>query len=311
MAEYKLSFTAKEIEDRLKLISSKQVLLEKQNFNFQSWEDLGGLYAWEDPLRELIPGYEYLVEWDNIEYICKAFDVSSMAGHTAFGMGSMPSMGITGNNEPFAIIYHTGEIPEMTLIASNGSTETVHSLAISKITNLTDNVSWSNLKDRPFGEDNIIARANINTVKEDVVYEGFGYNWVKISDETIPRECVEGARFRYFIGNIPVVDFEIPKELIILNQEEGVAIQFGTSGALTMNYVAGEISAEVNGNEITINIPEAGLYFIGDKNPFANENEMIEIVGKINKVLDPKYLPMDAIDARINEVISTALEGEY
>jgi hypothetical protein len=102
-----------------------------------------------------------------------------------------------------------------------------------------------------------------------------------------------------------------PKELIILNQEEGVAIQFGTSGALTMNYVAGEISAEVNGNEITINIPEVGLYFIGNQNPFANENEMIEIVGKINKVLDPKYLPMDAIDARINEVISTALEGEY
>lgn len=99
--------------------------------------------------------------------------------------------------------------------------------------------------------------------------------------------------------------------MIILNQEEGVAIQFGTSGALTMNYVAGEISSEINGNEVTVNIPEAGLYFIGDKNPFATESEKMEIIGKINKILDPKYLPMDAIDARINEVISTALEGEY
>lgn len=75
--------------------------------------DLGGLYTANCPSEladfEIVPGQEYVVLWDDVGYSVIAQDASAVLPGTLF-MGNGSALGLTGNNEPFAIGYSASGI---------------------------------------------------------------------------------------------------------------------------------------------------------------------------------------------------------
>lgn len=141
--EYKLSYTASEINERLDRVlpnvsaANNDKILQVVNGNWAlaqvDWNDIEnkpfgevttetdilslgrfedfafdtefGIYGHEIAgSYHLTVGEYYKVSWDGVEYTCEALDVSQLfSGVEAVALGNGTAFGYTGNNEPFVI----------------------------------------------------------------------------------------------------------------------------------------------------------------------------------------------------------------
>lgn len=84
-----------------------------------------------------------------------------------------------------------------------------------------------------------------------------------------------------------------------------------SSAAMAVLYKSGMVSATFSGMDLNINVPETGIYFVLNQDTTPGDSMAVGVAFDVIRTLDPKFLPMEAIDQRIEEVISAALEGDY
>ena len=130
--EYKLSYTADEINERLGKIdelsgggvSSWNDLEDRPFYDYYTYEsvmaeqtcsfflDTSGLYCWSnlsedsssfvEPIFDLVSGETYKITFDSVDYNCVAFD-GSFGTETGIGVGNMGLIGGTDTGEPFLL----------------------------------------------------------------------------------------------------------------------------------------------------------------------------------------------------------------
>lgn len=152
MAEYKLSFTASEIDEKLKKvdsitsgISSWNELTDKPFYDEQNrveilaettstseYTGLFGGYAIFLPADsyELVLGNTYKILWDGEEFTCEAKDGSAILWEAVY-VGDATSLGLPGgNNEPFAIVHCKRDEYDGIIVCMTDTEETAHTVAI-------------------------------------------------------------------------------------------------------------------------------------------------------------------------------------
>ena len=85
------------------------ILREQQISGFESDADFGYSVTDPTPTYAIEEGKTYCVVWDGVEYETTAMSADSLISGSLF-MGNGTSLGLPGNNEPFAIGYMNGAI---------------------------------------------------------------------------------------------------------------------------------------------------------------------------------------------------------
>lgn len=107
----------------------RETLLEQQTLNDFVWNEEFGAYAKAARATfNFIDGETYTVVWDDQAYKVVAQDTSALISNTV-SVGNGSAFGLTGNNEPFAIIGNDGYITVMSLTDTEA---TPHDVAIYK-----------------------------------------------------------------------------------------------------------------------------------------------------------------------------------
>lgn len=91
-------------------------------------------YVIVPPSFSLTVGEKYKVLWDGQLYEVEAADCSAITGEVAIGNGT--AFGLSGNNEPFIIVYTSDS--DVTFIALADTASTSHTVAIYKVTSGND-----------------------------------------------------------------------------------------------------------------------------------------------------------------------------
>ena len=158
--------------------------------------------------------------------------------------------------------------------------------------------SWNDLTDKPFYEES--GEALIFAEQTLTIPLSSGVGELMISPA--PFILVEGETYRVVWDGVEYELECISSDGILILQHIVWDESTGevTSGTFQIIYATPEIS-EMEGGAVA-------LMTVDD-----TENHTLAIYqdSTVIKTLDAKYLPMEAIDARIEEYISEALEGDY
>lgn len=159
--------------------------------------------------------------------------------------------------------------------------------------------SWNDLTDKPFYEE-----GSTEVLVEETTLDGFVQNsayGLYFTYTTKPFSLVVGETYTVlWDGEEYVVTAQ---DASTLNDgAEMIAIGNGTAFGMSGNNEPFIIATDVS----------ILFFFAADPNDTAASHNVGIFQGAVTvKTLDEKYLPMDAIDARIEEYISSALEGDY
>lgn len=181
--------------------------------------------------------------------------------------------------------------------AVQANSETVDALTAA-VENYTP--SWNDLTDRPFyeagGEEVLFAEQTIAST-EFSVYPTTGKYTAFINPAPFVPEV--GETYRVVWDGV---------EYTCAAQDGGALIEGATFiGAATLFGLAGNNEPFIIGGQAT-----SPMNVIALNDTEATEHTVaIYQDTTVIKTLDAKFLPMDAIDARIEEYISAALEGDY
>ena len=271
-------------------------------------------------LLNLEAGSSYTIVIDGTEYNTIATDASDSIGST-LPIGSIVNKAIhIGNAQLANIGENTGEpFVIMVLdadIANSGQTANEQAAIIATVPGFTpesgkhiiriyqkarSSVSWNDIADKPFYEEQKTITVNTSTLT-DVSFEGLGYTWTKVSDETIPRENVVGSKVSMYYNDILQDEATISNASVIFDSENAVGVLLGSAG-LIMVYIPGELTATVMGETLTVNIPESGIY--GGGYFSVDESTKIEISGNDIRKIDKKYIPIPyfGTDVALNDVL--------
>ena len=136
MAEFKLSYTAQEINEKLGKIDNlmfsevdiiSYTILPQTEYDEVTYFGLWGTGIMPAPAA-LKLGQTYIVEWDGTSYECPAQDVSQVLdGIVALGNGS--AFGYFGNEEPF-IIGVAEDLSGVMCLSLTDTTPTTHTVRI-------------------------------------------------------------------------------------------------------------------------------------------------------------------------------------
>lgn len=155
MAEFKLSFTASEIDEKLKKVDSitsgisswneltdkpfgdeerRAEILVESSFAFFYVSDYGAYcygfnFSDDIPLFPLALGDKCIVVWDGDVYEVTVGDSSAILPNTLY-IGNGSSFGLSGNEEPFAIAWDATGETGVSLFSAVDTTETTHAVAI-------------------------------------------------------------------------------------------------------------------------------------------------------------------------------------
>lgn len=161
--------------------------------------------------------------------------------------------------------------------------------------------SWNGLTDKPFyeesGEVEILAEQEITLPMEDGV----------------PRLVVSPAPFVLTVGDTYRVILDDAEYVLTCELYEGVLalshiVTDETSGdpaegSFLVGYIPQELAAEFNVEDDAVML----VIFSED----LTHTAALYHNGSVIKTIDVKFLPMDAIDARIDAYIEEALGGDY
>jgi hypothetical protein len=164
--------------------------------------------------------------------------------------------------------------------------------------------SWNDLTDKPFGEEEGMA-----AVMEEQDIDGFANNL----GYGVP------ARGFDFGNGMDAFTLEPGVEYTVMWDGEAYPVQLqdvsaimGANAYALGNAAAIEPSFSGNNEPFVIGWTEVGVVFLAlDGSDAASHRVGISKRAQIVKTLDAKYLPMEAIDERIDAYISAALEGDY
>lgn len=108
----------------------RETLLEQQTLSDFHWSDLfGGIYIQDvSILAPVTIGETYKVLWDNEEYVVTAQDTNDILSNS-IAFGDLSSFGLTGNNEPFVMVWRNDAL---SVIPLTDTEATPHDVAIYK-----------------------------------------------------------------------------------------------------------------------------------------------------------------------------------
>lgn len=234
----------------------------------------------------LTEGKEYIVIWDGISYTQTAFATYS-DGSLCVVIGNTILTG-TDSGEPFCIIYDATNG-----VAHFAATDNAESHTVRIYQKADGTVSWDNVTDKPFYEEHHKVVINANTIT-DVTFEGLGYTWQKVSQDTLPKGTVVGATLSV-TENGEYYTVTVSQEDVIVDNDNCIGVLL--MGNLPMGilpfvmvYVPGEITISARGTTETINIPEAGTYTRSGFSSGVDEFEISFDSASI-KQIDPEYIP--------------------
>lgn len=173
-------------------------------------------------------------------------------------------------------------------------------------------VSWESVQNKPFYEKDHISRVSFEPLPE-VTFDGAGYTWWKCSDLVLTRaQILETTVLTVFA---PGTEFaEVPQETDIVVDEEhftGVLFASGSNAGYIFCRATGEYTVSFAGNPVTFTCPETGVYlgYPADQTP----PDTISVGMGYQEVrqLDAKFLPMEAIEEKIQEALGVIEHGTY
>jgi hypothetical protein len=311
--EFKLPYTANEINEKLGKIDNiswnnlpdkpfgtetekEEAVFAEKTLSFSLNSDFGAYASLVNPASFVFTdNKDYIITWDGKTDTRTAFSFSVADGSSCIAVGNPVVAGLTPNEDAFAIVCDTTNnylwFFSLESIAS-------HTVAIHQ--NVIE-VQALDVKYLPkalqFGEE--------GGAGEHEIFNGenlpFGsaevdnmYKW-----ETYPAEFsfVEGNRYMivwddtgYFCNAVPINIDEV--NIVAVGNLAYIGLGDDTGEPFLIGITSGYAYCYTLDNKETHNI------VIYDINPSI-------------KTLDAKYLPMDAIDARIDAYISEALGGDY
>ena len=116
--------------------------------SYRSFDESYTNYYIEPFIIEL--GGKYTVVWDDEIWEDVIAVEATLAGKIGLLLGNGTSAGLSGNGEPFAIAWQTNGVT----FFSDDSTVTSHKIRIYQKVETTAGISWNDIADRPFYEDN-------------------------------------------------------------------------------------------------------------------------------------------------------------
>lgn len=280
-------------------ISGKITILEEKTYsNFITPEGIEGLVTYDTckPFDFNI-GETYYVNWDGTEYEVIAQDVYSETS-TYVAMGNLTVLGLNGNDEPFAIVFDEDIITILSLLDTE---PTEHTVSVYQKTGSGVVSSWNDLMDKPFGEE------KSSVILFDGSYEAKYY----ASDSFWQGGYIPSISDVHLTnGETYIVTFdgiEYVCECTILNGFPFVgnpAVMGDTDNGIPFAIVE-DVTGQTFGEPAFSWVPTPSSNPTADLTVSYNIKLVSECVS-ITKI-DSKYLPMDVIDARINELITAAL----
>lgn len=224
-----------------------------------------------------------------------SYDAALAAAQTAGEVGNKESKYYYG-----MIFTVHGETVEKYVVQTDGTLELLGTGAGG------GECDWNNMKNKPFYSE-FGSEGGYHVVAPEVSFDADDVQFYKVA-EAPKEEQLIGATLSLAIGEEAVVDnLEITEDLMVTIVDGVVLI----ADMLLVVQAAGEYAPDNgDGTTSTINVPEAGVYLPAD--PTAEwQTVNLSISWNKTKPLDPVYLPMDAIDARIDAYIEEALGGDY
>lgn len=120
--------------------------------------------------------------------------------------------------------------------------------------------SWNDLSDKPFYKEEHSVMVTVDTVDQDVTFEGLGFIWAKLSNDTLSYDAFVGATLEVNDGTNKET-FEILEQDVLVVNENGVAALIAGGLPIVMCYGPCELSVSIPGvGEDTVSCPEAGTY---------------------------------------------------
>lgn len=158
--------------------------------------------------------------------------------------------------------------------------------------------SWNDLTDKPFYEE--------------------GSMEVIFPEEEISFACNEAFGL-YCAGDVKTFSLAVGETYTVLWDEKEYVCTAQDASALNggaeMIAIGDGTAFGMSGNQepfIIATTEDAMAFFAADPNDTSASHKICVSQGAVTiKTLDEKYLPMEAIDARIEEYINSALEGDY
>ena len=163
---------------------------------------------------------------------------------------------------------------------------------------------WNKMQNKPF-YDEMGSVAGHWQIPPEVSFEYDG-TWYQIIDQVPSEEQLQNATLYVAVGDQTLFNGAIQQDALTL-LDENVSIFIWETGAMLFVRKAGDYAVNA---ETTVHIPAEGVYLAcnyGDAWKAVN----VSISWNYIKTLDAKYLPVDAIDARIDAYMEEALGGEY
>ena len=180
------------------------------------------------------------------------------------------------------------------------------------VSETSSEVSWVDVKDKPFGEEVVSSETDFSTIPT-TTFDAIGSTWYKCSNLVPTRkEFMSSAIEHGATADSNIVD--IPTEdKLVLDDTNFTGVLFDeTSGfGYAVCRATGTHDVVFGAMIITITVPETGIYWgcpIGQTPP---ETFHFKITYEETNTLDAKYLPMDAIDEKINEALGVIENGTY
>ena len=173
-------------------------------------------------------------------------------------------------------------------------------------------VSWESVQNKPFYEKDHISRVSFETLPE-VTFDGAGYTWWKCSDLVLTRaQILETTVLTVFA---PGTEFaEVPQETDIVVDEEhftGVLFASGSNAGYIFCRATGEYTVSFAGNPVTFTCPETGVYLACPVGQTPPDTISVGMGYQEVRQLDAKFLPMEAIEEKIQEALGVIEHGTY
>lgn len=173
-------------------------------------------------------------------------------------------------------------------------------------------VDWEDVKNRPFYEDTVSSQTTFAT-PPTVSFDAAGNTWWKCSDLAPTREQFLSSVIEHGISADSSLTETPTVEKLALDEENFTGVLFAdTSGfGYVVCRTTGTHTVNFMGNPLPVTVPETGIYWGCPTGQTPPETFHFKITYEKVTTLDAKYLPMDAIEEKINEALGVIENGTY
>ena len=166
---------------------------------------------------------------------------------------------------------------------------------------------WDKMQNKPFYR-TLASEDSYHTIAPKVSFDLLGLTWYQVIYEAPTDEQLVSSELTLTVGGAEVYNGAITADMLQHIGDDATVIGLG-SASLAVVRKAGNVEGEIDGVTMTIDVPAVGVYMPAASNAWAEVS--IALTWEETKTLDPIYLPMDTIDARIDAYIEKALGGDY